>query len=139
MARTDRRIRQHGAARIGPVRAQRRRHGCQLTVTAKTGDRLSFATMFGMSNDWFFGTPTDGIPLFAADGAPLSGDVTSMLSLFDPGAEINEEPGIAPDTGPQQAMPDQGAADPIRQVPEVGASEYGRPANAHLKVTVTPM
>lgn len=125
-----------GAAAPGPALPGQ---GYQFTVTAKAGDRLSFATMFGTSDDWFFGTPPDGLPLFDADGEPMRGDVTSMLSLFDAGTEIDEEPGIGPDTGPQQAMPDQGPADPIRQVREVPAAEYGRPPSAHVNVTMTPM
>jgi len=113
--------------------------GYQLTVTAKPGDRLSFVTMYGVSNDWFFATPPGGLPLFSADDMPTSGDVTSMISLYDAGTELDEEPGIGPNTGPQQLMPGQGPPDPIPQVREVTAMEYGRPASAHLRVTLTPM
>jgi hypothetical protein len=125
-----------GAAAAGPALPG---HGYQFTITAKPDDRLSFATMFGTSDDWLFGTPAGGIPLFGADGQPVSGDVTSMISLLDAGTEVNEEPGIGPDTGPQQATPDQGPVDPIRQVREVPAAEYARPASAHLNVLITPM
>jgi hypothetical protein len=125
-----------GAAAAGPALPGQ---GYLFTITAKTGDRLSFATMFGTSDDWIFGTPVDGIPLFGADGQPVSGDVTRMISLFDVGTEINEEPGIGPDTGPQQATPDQGPVDPIRQVREVPAAEYARPVSAHVNVMITPM
>ena len=111
----------------------------EFAVSAKPGDRLSFATMFGTSNDWFFGTPPAGIPLFGADGQPMGGDVTDMLSLYDAGTEIDQEPGIGPDTGPQQMIPDQGQADPIHQVHEVPASQYGRPPSAHLRVTLMAM
>ena len=108
-------------------------------VAGKPGDRLSFATMFGMSNDWFFGTPPGGLSLFGADGQPQSGDVTDMLVLFDAGTEIDEEVGVGPDVAPQQLMPDQGAMDPVRQVREVPAAEYGLPASAHIRVTLAPM
>jgi hypothetical protein len=110
-----------------------------LTLTAKPGDQLSFVTMFGMSNDWFFATPPGGLPLFGAGDMPMSGDVTSMISLYNAGTELDEEPGIGPDTGPQQLMPGQGPLDPITQVRKVTAMEYGRPASAHLRVTLTPM
>ncbi len=111
----------------------------QFTITAQQGDRLSFATMFGTSNDWFFGTPPDGVPLFDGADQPVSGDVTDMISLYDAGTEIDEEPAIGPDTGPQQLSPDQGQVDPVNQVREVPTAEYGRPASAHVRVTLTPM
>jgi hypothetical protein len=125
-----------GAAAPGPALPGQ---SYQFTVTGKPGDALSFVTMFGMSNDWFFGTPPGGVPLFGLDGMPISGDVTRMISLYDAGTELDEEPGIGPDVGPQQAMPGQGAPDPIAQVREVSASEYGRSASAHVRVTITPM
>jgi hypothetical protein len=106
-------------------------------ISALPGDRLSFATMFGMSNDWFFATDPDGIELFTADGAPMSGDVTHMVNIYDTGTELDEEIGIGPNTGPQQATFDSGIADPIRQVRAVG-SRYPFPASTHLRVTLTP-
>jgi len=111
----------------------------EFTITAKPGDRLSFATMFGMSNDWLFGTAPGGLPLFDRKDRPMRGDVTSMIALFDAGTEVNQEPAIGPDTGPQQMMPDQGAIDPMSEVRNVTTSEYGHPVSAHLRATLTPM
>jgi len=111
----------------------------EFTVSAQPGDRLSFATMFGTSNDWFFGTPPGGLPLFDGDGQPVGGDLTNLISLFDAGTEIDEEPGIGADTGPQQLTPDQGQADPIDQVREVPAAAYGQPVSTHIRVTLMPM
>ena len=125
-----------GAAAPGPALPGQ---SYQFTIMGKEGDRLSLATMFGMSNDWFFGTSPGGVPLFDAFGEPMRGDVTELLSLYDAGTEINEEPGVGPDVAPQQLMPDQGAVDPVKQVREVPAQEYGRPASAHVRVTLTPM
>jgi hypothetical protein len=125
-----------GAAMPGPAIPGQ---SFQFAITAQPGDRLSFATMFGMSNDWFFGTPAGGLPLFGADDQPVIGDVTDMISLFDAGTELNEEVGIGPDVAPQQLTPEQGPPDPVNQVREVPAIEYGRPASAHLRVTLTPM
>ncbi|MCA9679292.1 MAG: spondin domain-containing protein [Kofleriaceae bacterium] len=113
-------------------------HGYEVEVTAVPGDHLSFVTMFGMSNDWFFGTGPEGIALFDADGTPIDGDVTSDLAIYDAGTELDQELAVGPDTAPQQAGPDTGAADPIDQVRQVPASRYGVPASAHLRVTVTP-
>lgn len=118
-----------GAARPGAA--------YELELTVVPGDRLSFATMFGMSNDWFFATDPDGIELFTADGTPMSGDVTHMIGIYDAGTELDEELAIGAGTGPQQPAPDSGPLDPIRQVRAVGA-RYAFPASAHLRVTLTP-
>jgi hypothetical protein len=106
-------------------------------LTALPGDRLSFATMFGMSNDWFFATDPDGIELFNADASPMTGDVTHMVNIYDTGSELDEELAIGPNTGPQQPSFDSGLADPIRQVRAV-AARYPFPASTHLRVTLTP-
>jgi hypothetical protein len=110
----------------------------ELEVTAEPGDRLSLVTMFGWSNDWFFATRPEGVALFGGDGAPVSGDVTSGLALYDLGSEIDQQLAIGPDTAPQQAAPDTGAADPTDLVREVAADRYGAAVGAHLRVTVTP-
>ncbi len=109
------------------------------TIDAAPGDRLSFATMFGMSNDWFFATGPEGLALYADDGTPMNGDVTDQIGIYDAGTEIDETLGIGPDVGTQQRAPNTGAPDPINQVREVGSSIYGFRANAHLRVTLTPM
>ncbi|WP_276277747.1 spondin domain-containing protein [Haloarcula regularis] len=55
---------------------------------------LSLVTMFVQSNDLFYalGGPT-GMALFDGN-APLAGNVTEHVSLWDAGTEINEEPGV---------------------------------------------
>ncbi len=67
------------------------------TVNAHDGERLSFATMYVQSNDLFYSPSGDGLPLFAM-GAPVSGDVTDRIVLYDAGTEVNEEPGPVADT-----------------------------------------
>ena len=94
----------------------------ELSVAAMPGDHVSFATMFGMSDDWFFATVPAGIALFDDAGKPMVGDVTDRIAIYDAGTEIDQEPAIGPDTGPQQAGPDTGALDPVRQVREVPAA-----------------
>ena len=94
--------------------------------------------MFGMGNDWFFATRPEGIALFADDGTPRRGDVTSAIALYDTGSEVDQEPAIGADTGPQQAGPNTGAADPVRQVREVPSAVHGVPASAHLRITLEP-
>jgi hypothetical protein len=110
----------------------------ELTISGMPGDSVSFATMFGMSDDWFFATSPEGIALFDAEGQPVKGDVSDQIAIYDTGSEVDEELAIGPDTGPQQPAPDTGAADPIKQVREVPQSAYGLPASAHLRVTLTP-
>jgi hypothetical protein len=107
----------------------------EIAVSGTPGDRVSFASMFGMSDDWFFATGPDGIALFDEDGSPISGEVTEDVGIYDAGTELDEEPAIGADTGPQQAAPDQGPADPIHLVRE---ADYSVPASAHLRVTLTP-
>ena len=77
---------------------------------ASPGDRLSFATMFIDSNDWFYSNNSTGIDLFNADGTPFSGEVTARVGLFDAGTEANEEPGVGPNQAPRQPRPRTGQA-----------------------------
>jgi len=93
--------------------------------------------MFGWSNDWFFGTPDTGIPLFDTAGAPVSGDLTAMMKLHDAGTEFSEELAVGPNTGPQQPSPTTGPADSDAKVREVSMSVYTSPVSKHIKVTVT--
>ncbi len=111
----------------------------EIDLTASPGDRLAFATMFGMSNDWFFGTDPAGLPLFDAVGVPVSGDVTSLIGIYDAGTELDEELAIGPNTGPQQPAPDTGRVDPVAQVRPLSVLDYPRSAAAHLRVTIQPM
>ena len=77
------------------------------TFEAVPGDYLSFATMFVQSNDWFFATASSGINLFDGD-APLSGDITSLVGLWDAGTEVDETPGEGPNQAPRQESPNDG-------------------------------
>ncbi|MEH0153047.1 spondin domain-containing protein [Limibacter armeniacum] len=78
---------------------------------AGLGSKLSFATMYGASNDLFYAPDGEGIELYA-DDAPISGDITNQIMLWDAGTEVNEEPGA----GPNQ---------PANGGPEVGEDENG--------------
>lgn len=111
----------------------------EFTVNAAPGDTLSFATMFGASNDWVFATDPAGIALFDADGMPVSGEVTAQVSLWDVGTEESEEPGVGPNTGPQQPSPDSGAPDSNSQVRLVTANDDATPVATHLRVTLMPV
>lgn len=57
---------------------------------APKGTRLSFANMFGKSSDWFYATPDTGISLWSSAGVALSGDITSLVTLWDAGTRLNQ-------------------------------------------------
>ena len=99
---------------------------------AGPGERLSFTSMFGQSNDWFYAPGEDGLALFDDTGAPITGDVTASVQLFNAGTEIDEPIGEGPNQAPRQSGPDTGASDPdntvrladVTQVPPVNEMVY---------------
>ncbi len=58
------------------------------------GEALSFATMYGWSNDLFFAPENPGITLYDAGGNPIQGDVSAQIKLWDNGTRINQVPGM---------------------------------------------
>ena len=78
------------------------------TFHAGKGHYLSLATMFVQSNDLFYAPAMDGIALYDGSGNAVTGDITSMIDLWDAGTEVNEEPGTGPNQAPRQAGPDIG-------------------------------
>lgn len=82
----------------------------ELHFMAGPGDHLSFATMFGQSNDAFYAPADMGLPLFKGD-MPISGDVSNQITLWDAGTEMNQEPGKGPDQAPRQSKPNTGTAE----------------------------
>ena len=79
----------------------------EFRLSAAPGTRLSFAMMFGQSNDLFYAPNESGISLFR-NGKPISGNITSQIILWDAGTEVNEEPGIGPNQAPRQKAPNTG-------------------------------
>ncbi len=71
-------------------------------IKAQPGDMLSFATMFGQSNDCFYAPKGGAIALFDQAGKPMVGDHAVEVVLYDAGTEVNQVPGIGPDQGPRQ-------------------------------------
>jgi len=63
--------------------------------SAAKGQALSFATMYGWSNDLFFAPANPGIQLYKEDGTPIEGDVSAQIKLWDNGTRVNEKPGEA--------------------------------------------
>ena len=111
-------------------------------VEGEPGDRLSFATMYIQSNDLFYTFAREGLALFGADGAPVSGDVTGQVRLYDAGTERNQEPGVGPDQAPRQAGPDAGPVENgvVGRVEGEDRAGFSYPDAADvLRVTVTPI
>lgn len=63
---------------------------------AGKGHLLSFASMYGASNDLFYAPDGSGIELFDGD-TPLTGNITDLVSLWDAGTEVNHAPGSGED------------------------------------------
>jgi len=109
------------------------------TVKAHEGERLSFATMYVQSNDLFYSPFGDGLPLFAT-GAPVAGDVTDRIVLYDAGTEVNEEPGMGPNQAPRQSGPNSGLHEMgmVAPVADTDMMYMYAGVNTVIRVTVEP-
>jgi len=124
-----------GAMDPGPLAAG---NSYEFEFTAAPGSKLYFATMFVQSNDFFYAPNGDGIDLFTAGGAQVTGDVTAQVMLWDSGHEVNQEPGAGPDQAPRQAGGDTGAADDDTTVRMAPDTFNNLPATTDvIKVTLT--
>lgn len=110
----------------------------EVTFRASPGDKLAIATSFLAANDWFFGSPLDGIPLFLGD-IPRWEDITPDIRLYDLGTESDEELDVGLNTGTQQTMPNSGRPDRVTTVREVTQDRYGTPINQHVRLVLTPV
>lgn len=81
------------------------------------GAKLSFATMSGVSNDWFFAPGEEGIALFDGMNA-ITGDISDQIYLWDNGVEEED-----PDTfgGTDTGVPDN---DNTVRVVEENVTQY---------------
>ncbi|MBN2008983.1 spondin domain-containing protein [candidate division KSB1 bacterium] len=110
----------------------------EFMFSAAPGSYLSFASMFGQSNDLFYAPSEMGIALFDNSGMQVTGDVTSQVKLWDAGTEINQEPGLGPDQAPRQAAPNTGAADPDNMVRAAADDFSNLPGvSDNIKVTIS--
>ncbi len=107
----------------------------EFEVSALPDQSLSLAWMFGQSNDLFYSNERP-IALFVG-GKPVSGEMTTQLSLWDAGTEINEEPGLGPNQAPRQKSPDAGTTE--KQSIAYVRDRYSYPSIGQvLRLTVTP-
>lgn len=89
------------------------------TFSAAKNQRLTFATMYGWSNDLFFAPANPGIKLYNDDGSPVTGDVSAQIKLWDNGTRINQKPGSA-------VMHPGAAESAAKNIKEVsGTDDYG--------------
>ena len=128
-----------GALTAGPAVPGK---GYKFTVDAGRKQKLFFATMLAATNDVFLAPSGAGIALYLDNGSPITADVTSQVSLWDAGTELNEEPFIGPNTVTNQGTVNTGAVDTNSKVRKIGTVTEGfvfaYPAVATLvKVTVT--
>ncbi|MFH4965242.1 spondin domain-containing protein [Gaetbulibacter sp. M235] len=102
--------------------------------SAGKGQYLSFATMYGWSNDLFFAPENPGIKLYDDDGMPIEGDVSWEVKLWDNGTRENQVPGM-------DVMHPGTLEDPVKQISEVnGMDDYGNTypaASDMMKVWLT--
>ncbi|ETZ19553.1 spondin domain-containing protein [Pedobacter sp. V48] len=64
-----------------------------IQFSAAKGEALTFATMYGASNDLFFAPDNPGFPVYDTQGKPIEGDVSEKVKLWDNGTRINQKPG----------------------------------------------
>ena len=89
------------------------------TFSAAKNQALSFAAMYGWSNDLFFAPGNPGIKLYDDDGTPITGDVSNEMKLWDNGTRVNQAPGMnVTHPGTAEVTP--------KNIKEVnGADDYG--------------
>lgn len=123
-----------GASAPGPITPGT---AYEVTISAMPGDRLSLTVMMGQSNDWFYAPAESGIELFQS-GKAISGDITSRLSMWDAGTEVDQEPGIGSEQGPRQKAPNTGKAENgvVHKVRD--GKSYSKPSEV-MRVTITPV
>lgn len=84
------------------------------TFSAAKGQSITFAAMYGWSNDLFFAPVNPGIALYDAQGNPIEGDVSDHVKLWDNGTRINQAPGanvVHPGDSDQQNIKEVEATD----------------------------
>lgn len=103
------------------------------SFSAAKNQRVTFATMYGWSNDLFFAPENPGIRLYNDDGTPITGDVSSQVKLWDNGTRMNQAPGMN--------VSHPGTAETgTRNIKEVnGTDDYGNtylPASQLMKLSL---
>jgi hypothetical protein len=85
-----------------------------IEFSAAKGEAITFATMYGASNDLFFAPGNPGIKVYDASGNPIEGDVSAQVKLWDNGTRINQHPGATvthPGTADNKSVTEVNATD----------------------------
>lgn len=109
----------------------------EVSFSAKNGDKFTFATMFNQSNDLFYSS--EGIELFDKNKEPISGDITSQITLYDLGTEVNQEPGSGNEQQPRQASVGLGKSESnnVQRIDDIKDGFIYPKTSDILKVTLT--
>jgi len=91
-------------------------------ITASPGQRFSFATMYGKSNDAFFASTPAGVALFDDSGDALSGTYETIL--YDAGTEVSEPLAQGVNQAPTQPQSEVGQVEniPVSRVSLAGTN-----------------
>lgn len=103
------------------------------TFSAAKNQRLTFATMYGWSNDLFFAPENPGIKLYNDDGTPITGDVSTQIKLWDNGTRVNQAPGM------NVTHPGTAVTSPQNIKEVTSTDDYGNtylPASSLIKVSL---
>jgi len=103
------------------------------TFSAAKNQRLTFATMYGWSNDLFFAPENPGIKLYNDDGTPITGDVSTQIKLWDNGTRVNQAPGM------NVTHPGTAVTSPQNIKEVMSTDDYGNtylPASSLIKVSL---
>src|SRR5690606_32483091 len=93
------------------------------------GDRLAIATMYGLSNDWFFASKDNGVD------ATQKGDIASLIGLFANGPAVNQFTGAGITQFNVAGTPLE-ESEPIQEVPNPNAFTTLPEINHIIKVTL---
>ncbi len=117
-------------------------HSFTFSFHAGPSHKLSFATMYGLSNDGFYAPNQGGISLYSG-GAPVSGDITSEIMLWDAGTQVNQMPGPG---NPHNGVDENGVVQTMMDANMTDMYDFGSVAtnlqasltyNGHSMFTVT--
>ena len=103
-------------------------------IIAQEGDVLSFATMLVQSNDWFIGA--NDIELFA-NSLAITGDITSMVKLYDSGTEVDEYAGAGINQPVRQSAANTGVDEDGTIGRETNASSNVPEVAEMVKITIS--
>lgn len=99
--------------------------------SAAPGQAVTFAAMYGYSNDLFFAPENPGIALYDDNNNPIQGDVSARIKLWDNGTRVNQAPGATVN------HPGTAENKPVQEVSGTDAqNNHYLPASSLVKATL---